>query len=50
MVTLLHLEGRSIEEIRRVTGWSSALVKIRAFRARRKLKKHLEFLLKEHKP
>lgn len=50
VVTLLHLEGRSVEEIRRVTGWSGALVKIRAFRARRKLKKHLEFLLKEHQP
>lgn len=48
VITLLHLEGRSIEEIRDITGWSTPLVKVRAFRARQKMKKHLELLLKEH--
>ena len=47
VITLLHLEGRSVEEVRQVTGWSVPLVKVRAFRARRKMKKHLEHLLKE---
>ena len=47
VITLLHLEGRSVEEVRQVTGWSIPLVKVRAFRARRKMKKHLEQLLKE---
>ncbi len=50
VISLLHLEGRSIEEIHRKTGWSATLVKVRAFRARRKMKKHLQQLLPEHKP
>lgn len=49
VVTLLHLEGRTIEEIQRATGWNRTLVKVRAFRARAKLKKHLEQLLREEK-
>lgn len=47
VITLLHLEGRSVEEIRDVTGWSIPLVKVRAFRARQRMKKHLDQLLKE---
>ncbi len=50
VITLLHLEGRSIEEIRARTGWSATLVKVRAFRARQKMKKHLAQLLKESHP
>jgi RNA polymerase sigma-70 factor (ECF subfamily) len=38
VVDLLYLQGRSIEEIRKMTGWSPALVKVRAFRARQKMK------------
>jgi len=37
VITLLHLEERTIEEIKRLTGWNTALVKVRAFRARKKL-------------
>jgi RNA polymerase sigma-70 factor (ECF subfamily) len=40
-IDLLYLQGRSIEEIRRITGWSAALIKVRAFRARQKMKKYL---------
>lgn len=47
VLTLLHIEGRSVEEVRRVTGWSASLVKVRAFRARNKLRKHLTGILKE---
>ena len=47
IVSLLHLEGRSIEEVKAVTGWGDSLVKIRAFRARQKMQKHLKFLLRE---
>ena len=50
MVTLLHLEGRSVEDVRQQTGWSTPLVKVRAFRARQKLKKHLKTLLQESEP
>jgi len=41
LVTWLHLEDRSIEEIHSLTGWSRAAIKVRAFRARAKLKKML---------
>lgn len=41
VIDLLYLQGRSIEEIRALTGWTTALVKVRAFRARQKMKAHL---------
>jgi len=47
VITLLHLEGRSLEEIQRITGWNRTLIKVRAFRARARLKKHLEALLRQ---
>ena len=40
-IDLLYLQGRSVEEIRKITGWSAALVKVRAFRARQKMKQQL---------
>jgi RNA polymerase sigma-70 factor, ECF subfamily len=45
VITLMHLEGRTVEEVRQITGWNKSLIKVRAFRARRKLRKHLEQLL-----
>jgi RNA polymerase sigma-70 factor (ECF subfamily) len=50
VITLLHLEGRTLEEVRQTTGWSTTLVKVRAFRARQKMKKHLASLMKERTP
>lgn len=41
IIDLLYLQGRSVEEIREITGWSAALVKVRAFRARQKMKDQL---------
>lgn len=41
VIDLLHLQQKSIEEISRLTGWSRPLVKVRAFRARQKLKQQL---------
>ena len=38
-ITLMDLEERSVKEISQVTGWSVALVKVRVFRARRRLRK-----------
>jgi len=40
-IDLLYLQGRSVEEIRKITGWSVALIKVRAFRARQKMKDQL---------
>jgi RNA polymerase sigma-70 factor (ECF subfamily) len=50
LLTLLHLEGHSIEEIKRITGWNSALIRVRAFRARQKLRKSFKRLMREERP
>lgn len=41
VIDLLYLQEKSVAEIRKLTGWSAALVKVRAFRARQKLKEQL---------
>jgi len=41
VIDLLYLQQQSVAEIRRVTGWSAALIKVRAFRARQKMKRFL---------
>jgi RNA polymerase sigma-70 factor (ECF subfamily) len=38
VISLLDLEQRSVKDIAQLTGWSETRVKVRAFRARRKLK------------
>jgi RNA polymerase sigma-70 factor (ECF subfamily) len=38
VISLLDLQQRSVKEISLLTGWSVPLVKVRAFRARRKLR------------
>jgi RNA polymerase sigma-70 factor (ECF subfamily) len=45
VLTLLHLEGRSVAEVQRITGWNVPVIKVRAFRARRKLRKYFEKLM-----
>jgi RNA polymerase sigma-70 factor (ECF subfamily) len=45
VITMMHLEGHSVEEVRQRTGWNKSVIKVRAFRARRKLRKHLDQLL-----
>jgi len=47
VLTLLHLEGRSVEEVRQITGWKAPFIKVRAFRARRKLRKCFQTLMAE---
>lgn len=42
VLTLQELEGKSVKEISSLTGWSTSLVKVRAFRARTQLKKLLK--------
>jgi RNA polymerase sigma-70 factor, ECF subfamily len=39
VITLLDLEERSVKEVSQITGWSVSLVKVRAFRARRRLRR-----------
>jgi RNA polymerase sigma-70 factor (ECF subfamily) len=47
VIQWLELEERSVKDICALTGWSAALVKIRAFRARRRMRQELERLLKK---
>ena len=42
VLTLQELDGKSIAEIGSITGWSNVATRVRAFRARKKLKKNLE--------
>ena len=44
ILTLLDLERRSLAEIASMTGWNTTLIKVRAFRARKKLQKAFEEL------
>ena len=41
IITLLEIEEKSVKEISAITGWSVPLVKVRAFRARAEMRKHL---------
>jgi RNA polymerase sigma-70 factor, ECF subfamily len=47
VITLQEIEERSVKEIARLTGWSVALVKVRAFRARIEMRKLLAKIGKE---
>lgn len=48
VIQLLEIEDRSVKEIARLTGWSIPLVKVRAFRARREMRRLIEQLLREN--
>src|SRR5476651_825083 len=47
VITLLEIEDRSVKEIAVLTGWSVALVKVRAFRARGEMRKILAKMAQE---
>jgi RNA polymerase sigma-70 factor (ECF subfamily) len=47
VITLLDIEGRPVKEIAALTGWSVPLVKVRAFRARGRMRKILKNISKE---
>jgi RNA polymerase sigma-70 factor (ECF subfamily) len=49
LLRLLHMEGRTIAEIQQITGWNKPLIKVRAFRARQKLRKQFGQLVAEEK-
>src|SRR5688500_6677468 len=50
ILTLLDLEEHSVAETAKMTGSQEAVIKVRAFRARRKLRKELEHLEKIRTP
>ncbi|HEY1582145.1 MAG TPA: sigma-70 family RNA polymerase sigma factor [Chthoniobacterales bacterium] len=41
VIDLLYLQQRSVADISALTGWGTSLIKVRAFRARQKLKQQL---------
>lgn len=47
LMTLMYLEGHTVSEIQQLTGWSAPVIKIRAFRARSRMRTHFERLTKE---
>lgn len=49
VIRLLDLEQKSLAEISALTGWNQTLIKVRAFRARRKLQKLFQELKREEK-
>jgi len=49
VLQLLDLEQRSVAEISEITGWNGSLIKVRAFRARGKLKKLFEELQRKER-
>jgi len=42
VITLMHLEGLTASEVRHRTGWSLTAIKVRAFRARRRMRRLLQ--------
>lgn len=42
VIDLFYLQERSVTEIQALTGWGASLVKVRAFRARQKMKRQLD--------
>ena len=49
VLQLLDLEQKTLAEVHELTGWNITLVKVRAFRARRKLQKLFEELKKKER-
>ena len=49
VIDMLYFQQRSVAEIQKLTGWGASLVKVRAFRARQKMKKQLAQLSREER-
>jgi RNA polymerase sigma-70 factor (ECF subfamily) len=49
ILTLLDLEEHSVQEIRQRTGWNASLIKVRAFRARKKLRKQFRRVMEQER-
>ncbi len=47
IIKWMELEDKSVRDIKEITGWGESMVKVRAFRARRKLRKIYEKLIKK---
>lgn len=45
VIDMLYLQEKSVAEIQRLTGWTATTVKVRAFRARQKLRRQIGALM-----
>jgi RNA polymerase sigma factor (sigma-70 family) len=45
VIDMLYLQEKSVAEVQKLTGWTAATIKVRAFRARQKLRRHIGGLL-----
>ena len=45
VIDMLYLQERSVAEVQKITGWTAPTIKVRAFRARQKLRKQIGGLL-----
>jgi RNA polymerase sigma-70 factor (ECF subfamily) len=50
LIELIDLEQRPLAEVCQLTGWSRVNVRVRCFRARRRLRRVLQRLLEPHEP
>ncbi len=46
LIRMLEIDGLSVDEVRAATGWSATMIRVRAFRARRKLNREFGELRK----
>jgi len=49
VINMLNMEGRTVEEVSRITGWNQTVIKVRAFRARAKLRQAMTKLMRQEK-
>jgi RNA polymerase sigma-70 factor (ECF subfamily) len=47
LIRMLEMDDLSVDEVRKVTGWSATNIRVRAFRARRRLNQRFRHLRKE---
>ena len=47
LIRMLEIEELSIADVQQKTGWSATYIRVRAFRARRKLNKYFRSLQKQ---
>src|SRR5207248_6868460 len=45
VIDMLYLQQKSVAEVQKLTGWTATAVKVRAYRARRKLRRQIGGLL-----
>lgn len=50
VIDLLYLQQRSLAEVQQISGWSRPLIKVRAFRARQKMKKRMSLMSPGERP